>query len=521
MEYGTTRAGSCFRDAPPLVHEESLFRASNAASRNGASLRRGDAPDRRGTDTPPDLRELVDVLRTPAGLKMFKIAYRSNMQYKVSTYGALHREAEIRAAKEEQVLAIKTPQLKEVAGASGDQDNWSIFDSIGVQYREAKDRASRFEALRIRAEASLGGSMGLDEVRPTDHIRTLRDELVAAITELANFTSQPHVVRRTVEIVASFLKDPSLFREKMMNFMLMGGAGTGKTTLAQAMSRVFAKAGIFVGDQTVEAGRGELVGQYEGQTVARTTAFLIENLDNGVVFIDEAYAITPWSDGKPEGYGSEAATAMVEFMTRYKGLYCIIVAGYETQMVRYFLATNEGLSRRFPNKYVLNNSTPDELIVVFLRQLLKQQALPVPSGNYIASAEYFSAEAVSYLRDLVRICTAGKVEYREEYDPGTRRTYRNVRSFKPDWDMLYAIFENQAGAMTNIAEEALSVLMANVSFQDVIASQKKNLAVAVRLLPPRQPKETMRLIVERSIARVGLSDTDLFLAQLREVESLI
>ena len=50
------------------------------------------------------------------------------------------------------------------------------------------------------------------------------------------------------------------------------------------------------------------MGQYMGETVTKTRNFLVNNLDNGVIFIDEAYAITPWEDGKPESYGTEATT---------------------------------------------------------------------------------------------------------------------------------------------------------------------------------------------------------------------
>ena len=61
--------------------------------------------------------------------------------------------------------------------------------------------------------------------------------------------------------LSSFIKDPRLFRTRLMNFVLMGGAGTGKTTLAQAIGDVFARSGMFVGDNLILAGRGELVGQ--------------------------------------------------------------------------------------------------------------------------------------------------------------------------------------------------------------------------------------------------------------------
>ena len=85
--------------------------------------------------------------------------------------------------------------------------------------------------------------------------------------------------------------------------------------------------------------------------VARTCNFLISNLDRAI-FVDEAYGLTPWNDGKPEGYGAEAITAMVEFMTQYKGLYCIITAGYEKQMQRY-LDHQPGIARRFLYRFAL------------------------------------------------------------------------------------------------------------------------------------------------------------------------
>ena len=246
--------------------------------------------------------------------------------------------------------------------ADNKDDNWNVFESISQEYIEAKDGATQFEALRARAQERLRGTMSTGQVERGDAVYALRDELVAELEELGNFTAQAHIVSKTVDIVSSFIKDPRLFRIKLMNFMMVGSAGTGKTTIAAHIGNVFAKAGMFVGNNLVEAGRADLVGQYEGQTVARTRNFLLSNLDNGVIFVDEAYSITPWQNGKPEGYGSEAATAMVEFMTRYKGLYCIITAGYEKEMTRYFLATNEGLDRRFPYKFILRDMSPGELV---------------------------------------------------------------------------------------------------------------------------------------------------------------
>jgi SpoVK/Ycf46/Vps4 family AAA+-type ATPase len=507
-EYGSTRNGTLFRlfgRAPPSPPV--------SAASSGAAY----AVDADGYSA--ELRALVDVLNTPTGLKMYKVAYRENMKYKVARYRELHRAAEEDVQQQIEIINLKTPELKRLARVSDDHDNWQIFESISEGFREAKDRAAAFEAIQIRASQRLEGSMGVDDVRSQDDVRHLRDDLVRALRSLANFSSQAHVVAKAVDIVGAFIKDPRLFRTKLMNFMLVGGAGTGKTTLASVIGDVFAKAGIFVGNRLIEAGRAELVGQYEGQTVARTRNFLINNLDSGVIFIDEAYAITPWQNGKPEGYGSEATTALVEFMTRYIGLYCIIVAGYEMQMTRYFLPTNEGLSRRFPNKLVLRNRSPDDLVLVFKRALLKSQGLEVPVGKTkeLESTGYFDADAWQYLREMIQICTAGDSEYVEEMDPATRQTYTRVRRFAPTWDRMFTLFENQAGSMVNLADEAITVLIGTVSYEEVTKALKKNVRPTFR----PQPRAIMRHIIVQLILKSAFSDFEAFLTQLEQVESLI
>lgn len=556
IEYGITRQGSLFREFPPMEHEMSMYRAtairtrrseprlrsSSSAQMAAPSTSEGDKSSR-VPHLPPtdadgytgDLRELVEFLLTPMGLRLFKTAFRENMTYKVNRYDELQRNAEQDVAKQIQVIQIKTPELKRIARTEGDGDNWLIFESISEQYHEAKNRAAAFEAIKIRAQERLDESVFVEGHGSVDALRDLRDGLVAAIRNLSNYSSQAHVVSKAVNIVDAFIKDPRLFRSKLMNFMLLGGAGTGKTSLASAIGDVFAKAGIFVGDKLIEAGRAELVGQYEGQTVARTRNFLVNNLDNGVIFVDEAYAITPWQNGKPEGYGSEAATAMVEFMSRYPGLYCIIVAGYETQMVRYFLPTNEGLSRRFPNKYVLNDMSASDLVDVFKIALLRAQGVAVPDGRKtrIASTNYFTEDAWAYLHNLVYACTRGTVEYTDEFDPATRKTYGRVRSFKPTWEYMYAMFEYQAGSMTNLADEALAILMSTVSYQQILQAQRRQpaddaaaattttMATTARLPFVQQPKAVMRRIVVQTILKTSLSDAELFLSQLSLVESIL
>jgi SpoVK/Ycf46/Vps4 family AAA+-type ATPase len=475
-------------------------------------------------DARTKLRELLTVLSSPAGLRMFKRAYRENMLYKVRRYEELLARAEREVQDALEVVRIRVPDLKRAAGvvASDTTDNWHIFESISGAYQMAKAQASRFEAILNRARDRLTGTMALERVTSDDVAKEHREALVCALERMSTFAEQAHVVAHVVDMVAAFIKDPRLIRTRLMNFMLMGGAGTGKTTLAGAIGDVFARAGMFVGNDLIEAGRGELVGQYMGETVTKTRNFLVSHLDGGVVFIDEAYGITPWEDGKPESYGTEATTAMVEFMTRYPGLYCIITAGYEREMVRYFLPSNEGLDRRFPHKFVLNTPTAGNMVTIFKRQLLRAQGLPLPGTEEerLASEAYFHPDAFEYLQRLVEACTDGDTTYVEQFDSATRRSYRRVRTFTPAWDHMHRLFEHHAGSMTNLADEAVTVLYNTISFKDVVTVQRKrgrNARPHIR----QQPVATMRNVVLQRIRSMALSDTDAVARQFEQVERAV
>lgn len=475
----------------------------------------------------PQLRELIKLLESTQnsnmGLRLFKHAYIQNMKYKVSRYRELTQKAEENVKKQREILNLKIPELRKAASVKDDSDNWQIFQSVSDQYIAAKDQAAAFEAIRIRAEQCLEGTMHTETLQTKDDIRGLRDELVTSLHRLSNFSSQAHVISKAVDIVSSFIKDPKLFRTKLMNIMLLGGAGTGKTTLAAAIGDVFAKAGIFVGNRLIEAGRAELVGQYEGQTVTKTRNFLTSHLDDGVIFIDEAYAITPWQNGKPEGYGSEAMTAMVEFMTRYPGLYCIIVAGYEKDMRRYFLPCNEGLSRRFPNKYVLNNMDASELVRVFKRALLVAQGQTVPYGNKVRldSTDYFDDIAWLYLEAIVEECLSGTEVYVDEEDTSTKKTHENVRIFQPKWKFMYTIFQNQAGSMTNLADEAITVLMRTLSFQSIFNTKQKNRGVDIRPQISQQGVGVMRDVILQTILKSSFSNYEQFIGEFVRLEDAL
>jgi len=473
------------------------------------------------------LRGLIDFLLTAEGLRMFKAAYRENMLFKVRHYRSLRDRASEEASKYLEVAQAKVEALKAMARIQGEGDNWTIFESVAGPLKDAEERVVLFSELERRAEERLSApGMGTDDLARDrrEAIVTLRDELVERLGRLCVFTaSQVALVTQTARLLHTFLKNPTVFRTKLMNFMLVGGAGTGKTLIATAIGDVFAKAGIFVGSNLVLAGRGDLVASYEGQTVARTRAFLTSNLES-VVFVDEAYAVTPWQAGKPEGYGSEVVAAMVEFMTRYVGLYCIIVAGYEKEMTRYFLPSNEGLSSRFPHKFVLRNYASQELITIFQRHLLRLQGLPEGEGPHLASYSYFTSDAWKYLHRLVELSMTGSVEFRpSEYDAATQCEYPSVRVFKPSFPCMHEIFKYQGRSMANLASDAYTHLVAAVPYETVLEARRhsQRSGQPLRLPIPRQPQRVMHDIVVQRILTTALSHSDVYLEELDHMERVL
>lgn len=474
----------------------------------------------RADSIPTDrLTALINFLKTNNGARVVLAAHRDNLEYKKRRYENLLTEAERDVSRERELIGLKMPELKRTSKVQGEQDNWLIFESVSRKFIEAQERASIFDAIlqrachRMRAlDAELDG-------------QRLSHNLLAALENLYLFRMQPHVVGTVVDVVGAFLKNPALIRSRFLNFMVVGASGTGKTTLASLMARCLACAGMFVEDRVVDAGRAELVAEYEGQTTARTRHFLLSNLDRGVIFVDEAYSITQWSDGKPEAYGAEAVSAMVEFMTRYKGLYCIITAGYEKEMQRYFLATNPGLARRFPYRFALHNMDALQLVHVFKRTLVTEQGKVLPaqaadSGAFLESDAYFTREAWAYLQSLVALSTSGCARMEpEEYDRATNRTYSNTPRFVPHFPHLYTLFENQAGSMTNLAEECVTVLMSQLPFQGSHRSLRGDSLVVE--FPRNQPLAVMQQVVRQRVLNSALSSAPVYFSELQVVEQMI
>jgi len=149
-----------------------------------------------------------------------------------------------------------------------------------------------------------------------------------------------------------------------MSFHLVfsGNPGTGKTTVARIVSKIYKNLGVISKGNLVEVDRSGLVAGFVGQTAIKTRE-VIDSAKGGVLFIDEAYSLTP--GGSQSDYGSEAIEVLLKAMEDQRGDLVVIVAGYTNEMEN-FLNSNPGLKSRF-NKFIhFADYTPKELLDIFV-----------------------------------------------------------------------------------------------------------------------------------------------------------
>ena len=219
-------------------------------------------------------------------------------------------------------------------------------------------------------------------------------------------------VKEEVRSLANFVKVQQQRKEQGMktpkmsyHLVFTGSPGTGKTTVARIVARIYKDLGILKRGHMVETDRSGLVAEYVGQTAQKTNA-IVDSALNGVLFIDEAYALVP-DGGHGSDYGQEAISTLLKRMEDDRDKLVVIVAGYSNEMQR-FIDSNPGLQSRF-NKYInFPDYTPRELYDIFQMYLRKNQYT-------------MTSEASSYLRQKLSYV----VEHKDR-NFGNARYVRNM-----------------------------------------------------------------------------------------------
>src|SRR5580693_2141183 len=223
------------------------------------------------------------------------------------------------------------------------------------------------------AIAELNELVGLDPVK--QQVRAIAAQLrVARLRDTHGLTSQPPA----------------------RHFVFTGPPGTGKTTVARILGRIFAAQGLLIRPEVMEAHRGDLVGEHLGSTAIKTNK-LIDSAIGGILFVDEAYSLH--NDGYDGGdaFGSEAVQTLLKRAEDDRDRLVIVLAGYTDDMDR-FLRSNPGLASRFSTRVTFPSYQPEELVRIAV--LLAEQA-----------GDVFDPDALAVLgQTFARACQAGRID---------------------------------------------------------------------------------------------------------------
>ena len=238
-----------------------------------------------------------------------------------------------------------------------------IVVGIFVDDEEQKDAAN--ESVQQTEQVEKNDSVVVNEPLEGDPYAEL-DELIGLGDVKKEVRSLANFVKLQKQREAQGLKTAKV----SYHLVFYGSPGTGKTTVARIVGRIYKDLGVLKKGHTVETDRGGLVAKYMGQTALKTDTVIRQALD-GVLFIDEAYSLVP-EGGNSNDYGQEAISTILKRMEDYRDRLVVIIAGYKDEMKR-FIDSNPGLQSRF-NRYIdFPDYSGGELTEIFKMYMKKNQ----------------------------------------------------------------------------------------------------------------------------------------------------
>ena len=192
------------------------------------------------------------------------------------------------------------------------------------------------------------------------------DEVMTDLHKLVGMEN----IKQEVNTLINFLKVQKLRQTHglapmplSLHMVLAGPPGTGKTTVARLIGRIYKALGFLPGGHLIETDRAGLVAPFVGQTALRVDE-MVEKALGGILFIDEAYALMPRGNQNGQDFGLEAIETLLKRMEDHRGRLAVIIAGYGDELHR-FLEANPGVKSRFNRYFYFEHYKPHELADIF------------------------------------------------------------------------------------------------------------------------------------------------------------
>ena len=229
-----------------------------------------------------------------------------------------------------------------------------LLDYITATYHKDEDY--------IKYQSDLVNYISFNKEIPKIKENKSLDDIFNELNELVGLEKVKKVLHELVDVIQFKERAGDSVKVNNMNLhmVFLGNPGTGKTTIARLISGILYNLGYIKENKLIEVGVKDLVAEYVGQTAPKTMSVIEKSL-NGVLFIDEAYALAVKGDN---GYNAEAIATLIQAMENYRDKLVVIFAGYTKEM-QDFLNSNSGIVSRIGYTLEFDDYTTEELIKIF------------------------------------------------------------------------------------------------------------------------------------------------------------